>query len=208
MTMTMILIGVEFGQRRSPSAICVATNPLRTIDGRKDRHFLVRSLERLSVGTTFPVLADRLADMEARARMHAPGTRSAVYVNATGVGDPLVHFLNSRIQSRVRPVYFTHGDRRTETWPQVELGKALLVSRLQLLLQTGRIHLPKTPQTEILATELLDYEIRVESDANERYGAFSVGTQDDLVTALGLAVQTDWPHPGVVSGALARLPGM
>ena len=104
-------------------------------------------------------------------------------------------------------MYFTHGDRRTESWPQVELGKALLVGRLQMLLQTGRIHLPKTPQTEILARELLEYEIRVESDANERYGSFSVGTQDDLVMALGLAVQTDIPLPGVVSGALPRPPG-
>lgn len=41
-----------------------------------------------------------------------------------------------------------------------------------------------------------------QSDANDRYGAFAVGTHDDLVTALGLAVQTDVPHPGVVSGAL------
>jgi hypothetical protein len=199
----MIIIGVEFGQRRSPSAICVATNPLRTIDGRKERHFLVRSLERLGTGATFPILAARLAEMWAGARKLAPREPIAVYVNATGVGDPLVQFLNSKIPGRVRPVYLTHGDRRTENWPQVDLGKALLVSRLQLLLQTGRIHLPKTPQTEILARELLDYEIQIESDANERYGSFPVGTQDDLVMALGLAVQTDMPHPGVVSGARA-----
>ncbi len=203
----MIIIGVEFGQRRKPSAICVATNPLRTIDGRDERHFVVRSLERLGIGTTFPALAARLSAMQDGAKKQAPRERIAVYVNATGVGDPLVQFLNSRISGRVRPVYFTHGDRRTENWPQVEIGKALLVGRLQMLLQTGKIHLPKTAQTEILARELLDYEVRVETDANERYGSFSVGTQDDLVMALGLAVQTDMPHPGVVSGALPRPPG-
>lgn len=203
----MIIIGVEFGQRRSPSAICVATNPLRTSTGHDERHFLIRGLERLGAGTTFPALASRLAEMRDGASKQAPRERIAIYVNATGVGDPLVQFLNSRISGRIRPVYFTHGDRRTENWPQVELGKALLVGRLQMLLQTGRIHLPKTPQTEILARELLEYEIRVESDANERYGSFSVGTQDDLVMALGLAVQTDMPHHGVVSGALPRPPG-
>ncbi len=205
--MVTILIGVEFGQRRSPSAICVATNPLRTVEGRKERHFEVRSLERLEMGTTFPALAQRLATMEAGARKHAPGARAVIYVNATGVGDPLVQYLNSNTQARVRPVYFTYGDRRSETWPQVELGKALLVGRLQMLLQTGRIHLPRIPQAEILARELLDHEVRVESDANERYGAFPVGSQDDLVTALGLAVQTDVPNPGVVSGALPWPPG-
>jgi hypothetical protein len=39
--------------------------------------------------------------------------------------------------------------------------------------------------------ELLDYEIRIDDNARERYGAFRVGTHDDLVTALGLAVQED-----------------
>ena len=40
-----------------------------------------------------------------------------------------------------------------------------------------------------MARELEDYEIRVTEDANDRYGAFKVGAHDDLVTALGLAVQ-------------------
>jgi hypothetical protein len=203
-----ILLGADFGQRRAPSAICIAENPLRVADRRKERHFLIRTLERLPAGTTFPALADRLAAMEVGARQRATAKRVAVYVNATGVGDPLVELLATRIANRVRPEYFTYGDRRTEDWPKVELGKAYLVARLQMLLQTGRIHLPRTPQAEALAKELLDFEIRIESDANERYGAFAVGTHDDLVTALGLAVQTDVPHPGVVSGALPRPPGL
>ena len=103
--------------------------------------------------------------------------------------------------SLVAPVFFTHGDRRVETgqgWDlEVQLGKCHLVCRLQTLLQTARLHLPRTPEAETLARELLEYEIRVESDANERYGAFPVGTQDDLVTALGLAVQCDPSLPGI-----------
>lgn len=42
-----------------------------------------------------------------------------------------------------------------------------------------------------LAAELRAYELRVDDNANDRYGAFRVGTHDDLVTALGLAVQVD-----------------
>jgi hypothetical protein len=49
--------------------------------------------------------------------------------------------------------------------------------------------LPRTAEADILAGELLRDEIRVSEDANDRYGAFGVGTHDDLVTALGLAVQ-------------------
>jgi len=58
-----------------------------------------------------------------------------------------------------------------------------------VLLQQGRLHLPRPPEAETLGQELADYELQVQPDANDRYGAFRVGTQDDLVTALGLAVQ-------------------
>jgi hypothetical protein len=90
----------------------------------------------------------------------------------------------------VRPVYFTHGDRRSEQRDgSISLGKAWLVSRLQALPQCRCILLPKTLDARVLAQELLDYEIKVDEKANDTYGAFRVGTHDDLVTALGLAVQ-------------------
>jgi hypothetical protein len=112
-----------------------------------------------------------------------------LYVDATGVGQPVVDEMSRR---GLRPiaVYFTHGDKRTEEgWIAVKLGKEWLVSRLQTLLQGRCIHLPNAQDTENLARELLDYEIRVSEDANDRYGAFKVVTHDDLVTALGLAVE-------------------
>jgi hypothetical protein len=40
-----------------------------------------------------------------------------------------------------------------------------------------------------LARDLLAYQVRVDPDANDRYGAFRVGRYDDLITALGLAPQ-------------------
>jgi hypothetical protein len=48
---------------------------------------------------------------------------------------------------------------------------------------------PETAEARALASELIDYEIRVDENANDRYGAFKVGKHDDLVTAIGLAVQ-------------------
>ena len=109
-------------------------------------------------------------------------------------------------------VYFTYGDRRgvkkTFNVPEVTLGKAYLVSRLQALFQNGRLHLPRGREPEALRAELVDYEIRVDENANDRYGAFKVGTHDDLVTALGLAVQVDRPDGLHRSGALARPPGL
>ena len=55
----------------------------------------------------------------------------------------------------------------------------------------GRLHLPDTSEAHGLIDELLDYEIRVDENANDKYGAFRVAKHDDLVTALGLAVQVE-----------------
>ena len=139
--------------------------------------------------------------------------RLAVVGRADRVGKPIVDLLREGVPSirAVVAVYFTHGDRHTIAeslrGPQVSLGKALLVSRLQALLQTRRLHLPRTREAEALRQELLDYEIRVGENANDRYGAFRVGTHDDLVTALGLAVQGDRPVGIIQSSASCRMPG-
>jgi hypothetical protein len=125
-----------------------------------------------------------------------------LYVDATGVGQPIVDLLRLwGIDVPVTAVYFTYGDRRTQVDHQtVYLGKAFAVSRLQMLLQCGRVHLPRTEEAKTLATELLDYELRIDRNANEQFGAFKVGTHDDLVTALGLALQIDvGPTSGIVS---------
>jgi hypothetical protein len=58
--------------------------------------------------------------------------------------------------------------------------------------------LPRTGEADALSRELLDYEIKIDQDANEKYGAFKVGSHDDLVTALGLAVQEEPRRPMIV----------
>ncbi len=90
------------------------------------------------------------------------------------------------------PTYFTHGDRRNADRDQITLGKAWLVSRLKTLFQTGRVRLsPNHPEAPAMIDELQNYEIKVDQNANDRYGAFKTGKHDDLVTALGLATQDE-----------------
>jgi hypothetical protein len=77
-------------------------------------------------------------------------------------------------------------------------GVGLKQARQLAEVEVGKIAAGDDPQGEreeqragSTAQELQDYEIRVDENANDRYGAFRVGTHDDLVTALGLAVQLD-----------------
>jgi hypothetical protein len=215
--LSYVTIGVDIGQRVDPTAIAVVERDER-IEGRTYRpdgtvasnpnerrvwHHTVRHLERLPLGTSYPDVARRLAAVATRV-VERTGHRPRLYLDATGVGKPVVDVLKDhRVNARLIAVYFTYGDRRIEEHSnQVTLGKGWLVSRMQALFQAERLHLPPGhPEAETLVKELLDYEIRVDQHANDKYGAFKVGTHDDLVTALGLATQKDGYG---LDGALAR----
>jgi hypothetical protein len=198
--MGVVTIGIDIGQRRDPTTIVAVEREERMgpadrppDEQRKESHHTVRHLERMALGTPYPEVADRLAEIAARV---AERTTSwlKLYLDATGVGQPVADVLRQRdVRAEIIPVYFTYGDRRNiEQQGQITLGKAWLVSRLQALFQGERLHLPPDhPEAETLVKELLDYEIRVDPEGNDKYGAFRVGTHDDLVTALGLATQAD-----------------
>jgi hypothetical protein len=65
---------------------------------------------------------------------------------------------------------------------------AFLVTSLQAQLQADRLHLPRGAEYESFAAELLAFEVKVDPNAHHLAGAFPVGSRDELVTALGLAV--------------------
>jgi hypothetical protein len=190
--MGSVTIGVDIGQKHDPTAIAVVE-----VEKRDDGyHFRVRYLEALPLGTRFHTVAARVGEIVASVRKLS-GRTPTVCVDATGLGLPVLELIQRAGVPDVVPVYFTYGDRRAEKQGasgrlEISLGKAYLVCRLQALLQSDRLHLlPTMAAAQELAAELRDYEIRVDENANDRYGAFKVGTHDDLVTALGLAVQAD-----------------
>ncbi len=197
-----LMLGVDLGQKRDPTAIALLEARNRRPDDEiPDWHFESRFLQRLPLGTPYPVVARRIADIQRNAvktarqeaadlhRVTDPTVTLWTFVDATGVGQPVMDLLDEA-GAQATPCYFTHGDRRTAADSRVTIGKAWLVSRLKALFQSDRIHLPPDhPEARALTAELLDYEIRVDQNANDKYGAFKVGTHDDLVTALGLATQ-------------------
>lgn len=190
-----LTLGVDIGQRVDRTAIALAEAQPRAGANGDEVHFVVRHLERLPLGTPYPEVTRRIETIVAiiRARVGERGLAASglrLYLDATGVGQPVVDLLTAT-GVRCTPVYFTHGDRRTDENGEVKLGKAYLVSRLKTLAQTDRLHLPETAESEAVRREFLDYELRVDEQANDKYGAFRTGAHDDLVTALGLAVQTD-----------------
>ena len=173
--------------------------------------FRVRQMKRLDLGTSYVAVAaeikrtiGNLWDFERGLRQRGellpydPQLPWDIWADATGVGRPVMDMLSEALdadpktqRASLHPVVFTHGDRFLRGGYEGTgdvLGKAYLVSRLQVLLQHERLKLPPGhPEAQTMARELKDYEIRVDENANDKYGAFKVGTHDDLVTAVGLA---------------------
>lgn len=189
---SIILIGVDVGQRSEASGLCVAETAHREGLYGTEIHYLVRHLERHPAGTSYPALADRAAQLAAGVAQKTAAT-AYLYLDATGLGEPVVDVFRSRVRDvHVKAVYFTHGDRcERVSAREIRLGKAFLVSRLQILLQLKQLHLPKNAEADALADDLCNFQIQVAEDANDRYGAFAVGPRDELVTALGMASQPE-----------------
>jgi hypothetical protein len=196
----IVTIGIDIGQKRDPTAVCVAEvleqiqtpDPLQPWDEPVTMTlYVVRFLERLPLGMPYPRIADRLAQIAEGVRFKMPDAVIRLYADQTGVGAPVVDQLREKITHPLIGVTLAAGERLTISGSEARLGKAYLVSRLQVLLQNGQIRLPKTAEAEQLARELLDFELKVGQDGQDRYGAFRVGSHDDMVIALGLATLYD-----------------
>jgi hypothetical protein len=224
-------IGVDIGQKVDFSAIVVAEVGIRPTkqtyrDWRDNKlhavaesTYRVHEAKRLPLGTPYAGVASevvRLAgavwEMERQMRKEGrltPYQRSLhvdIFPDATGVGAPVVEMIKGMLRessrtdwAQVHPITFTWGDRFVRS--KGSLGKAYLVSRLQVLMEQNRLDLPaRNKDIADMVEELKAYEIRITANANDEYGAFIVGTHDDLVTALGLACVEEPGYYQMVQG--------
>jgi hypothetical protein len=119
-----------------------------------------------------------------------------VHVDVTGVGRPVSDMLREGLDGTdyyLSAVTLTSGTALRPTGmgsAEVSVGKEHLVSRLQVLLDRGRILLPEDKESRALVRELQDFELRA-SASGMASGAFKAGAHDDLAIALGLAVLYD-----------------
>ena len=197
--------GIDVGKRHDPTAIVVAVADDRRVNNQWETHFVVPFLKRIELNTPYPVQAEMLVDYGVKAlhRFFADNRGieirpPKVYVDVTGVGDAMVDLLKKSNIQRVgslRPCRFVAGDRFNDAGAEYSIGKAHFASRLQILAESKRVHLPDTPEAKILAQEMLDFDIDVdETSGKATYGENRPGTHDDLICALGLACLKSLPQ--------------
>lgn len=214
--MGTIVVGADIGQLRDPTAVVVA-EVVRQEVPRPQAVYVVRHVERLPLGTEYPVVAARIGDIVARLRRADAVERERLWASkdrqtpifvmadATGVGRPVVELLRDALVgtgSMLTAVTFTTGEGFNGNMgaPELSVSKTYFASRLKSLTQSDRIHLPNTAEARALADELQNYELRATKKANLLLGAFKAGTHDDLATALGLAVLDEGPTQPVGVG--------
>ncbi len=189
-----VALGVTLGQHRNPPALAIVEADWRrreTDASEWCQHFTVRHLKQFEAKTTYPAIAEYLREISERLVERDPRWSLQTFVDTTGLGEPVFTLLREKVPKLgLLQVTFNHGDQRLEVDDEIRLGKAYLVTRLQTLLQTDRLHLGRHPQSDRLVKELLDYQLETSDNGNDTYGAFQVGTRDQLVTSLGLAVNT------------------
>lgn len=212
-------VGLDLGKLHDPSALVVAEilpnqDSARRPDGLRMppyTRYRVQRIQRLPLGLDYPqqvgYVLRMLTAIYELARWEesighitfgAPDLAIQLYADATGVGGPIIDLLRGALEHDTRlrwhvvlwPITFAHGERYNRS--NGRMGKAYLVSRLQALLQQQHIDLPAhDAEVAAMVDELKAYDIRVDQDGHDTYGAFKTGAHDDMATALGLAVLED-----------------
>lgn len=188
-------IGIDIGKKADPSAICVVMGEDRGMigTGKEETHYSIPFMQRLPLETKYPQQVARFVEIITGAAQKCRGIcpPCEIYADVTGVGEGVLDLLEPELLKKgirgLHRVRFTHGDKIiANPGRQISIGKSWMGSRLQILAESQRVHLPDIPEAHALAEELLDFDIEVDEDGGEKLGALRPGTHDDMVISLAL----------------------
>lgn len=180
-------IGIDLGKKQDHTAIAIVerVDVYRPYGGPEFRELQVRWLERVSLGTPYPMVAERIHEIT-----HHPSIAGdcSIAVDGTGVGVPVVDLLRrAGLGCEVMPVTMTGGERAKQAGTGWTVPKMELISGLQVLLEQGQLRVAgRLRQTGALVRELVDIKLR-ETATKVTAGAEGAGEHDDLAIALALA---------------------
>ncbi len=171
----MIVIGADLGQAQDPTALAVAE--VRTPE------IHVRHLERLPLGTPYPKVVERIADLVDQ----LPG--AALVVDATGVGRAV---LDQMREANLAPVAVTITGGRFTSYDGTmwRVPKKALLRPLVATMDAGRLKVAKgLREAEVFQRELQAFQRRITESGHSAFQG--VGEHDDLVIATVLVCW--WP---------------
>jgi hypothetical protein len=197
-----VAVGVDLGQSKDPTSIAVVEKLAPEV--HPDTHhqhvramrealkhvrpeYNLRLLEQAPLGEPYPAQAQRVNRILARQAIAEHDPR--VWIDYTGVGRAVFDIFKQERVPRIVPVTITfNGQEGPNGHGGHSVPKLALVSRLQALMHTGRLHMPDTlPLAKVFRRELLDFRVSYTAVGNATFGARD-GAHDDLILAVALAV--------------------
>ena len=172
-------LGLDLGQAKDYTAVAIGQwvrdEPPYTVD--------VRHLQRFPLGTPYPVIVGKIEDMLNRAPLCG---ECDLVIDATGVGRPVVDLFQRRGLDPIA-VTIMGGTDVIHEYRDWKVPKRDLVSSVQVGLQARTLRVARElPEAETLMNELLNFQVKITTAANDTYGAWREGTHDDLVLAVAL----------------------
>lgn len=193
--------GVDVGQVNDPTAIAIVERVtpepnLRELPevqheaARKAAkamplRFDLRHLERIQLGTPYP---QQVEQVSARLNDHRLCDVST-FLDMTGCGRPVFDMFRQARLPNLSGVMITSARGEPTSTPYGwNVGKAELVARVQVEMQTGRLRIgSRIEHVDLLVGELLDFRARQSAAGHMTFNARE-GKHDDLVLALALAI--------------------
>lgn len=211
--MSEYLIGVDLGQAQDFTALVVlevakqdtgkiepdvqatisrslwADGPVQVSKPVFERHYTVRHIDRLPIGTPYPEQVRQIAGLVQRIKQQ--GGSCTLVVDQTGVGRPVIDMLRSA-KLTLTAVTITGGDAVSKDRQDYRVPKRDLVSTAQVLLQSQRLKIVRSlDHAGTLVSELQAFKVSVSLNGHDSYGndvgMWRENPHDDLVLALALA---------------------
>lgn len=180
-------VGLDLGQASDFSAIAVIER-----HGRAAAEFLFkcRHLSRWKLRTPYPAIVADMIKLMNSSELKMGAERPVLAVDATGVGAPVIDLFKHELQSAtLLPIQITGGSEVSREGAATRVPKRDLAAVVQVALQNQKLKIAsELPEADTLIRELQNFQVKINDNAHDSYGAWRIGTHDDLVLAAALAL--------------------
>ena len=175
--MSRFVIGLDLGQSQDFTALAVLE-----YSGNIRRRYACRHLERVPLGTDYPAIVARVAEL----RRYKALQDAALVVDAGGPGRPVVDMLRAAHLNPI-PVGIVAGRTVRRKGQMIHVPKSVLIGTLIELFEGGRLAFSSgLPESTALTRELAAFRRIITKAGNVTYSAKS-GAHDDMILAVALA---------------------
>lgn len=192
-----LIAGLDIGQVNDPTALAVIQRDMLMQGGRLQPRYGVRALQRVPLGTPYPLMVRQVRDYLDR-------TIAQPYdlvLDVTGVGRAILDLFRERPETLLfgqhlppsyDPIAVTLTSGNETTTPSLKewhVPKRDAVLGLQVVMQQGRIQMAMAlEEAPTLVKEIQHFQWKVSTAGQDQYGAWREGTHDDLLLATAIAV--------------------